>query len=387
MKVENNNKNERIIDPEQISKIDPYTISKIILLDGTILVVQKNMALIKEKSISQIQNNNDFGVSINIKLNQNSSNDNKAKNHFSYIEWDFPKSKNSNYSFYRNIHRDLKISKTDQKDSNNNVRDNIKESNINNKSNNYSFYESKHISKKNFGSDSKNIYGILIKNYDNYNYKEINDKDKTNIDNNINNKEKENKNQIQIINKIKEKDNGNEINNNKKNFIEENINNQEKKEEINNININVNNIDSNEKNQTPQKDKSKEPFNLKVSKEKLNFSEKIKLLKYSLFDYDSYCDSPRIKIDQNNNQENNGIKPLNIIINKSKNKNNDDINHQFNKLLTKFKKKKYLKNKSKDYNNYLTYKTYIKENNIYEGINPLKNIEQKNIKINMILII
>ena len=119
----------------------------------------------------------------------------------------------------------------------------------------------------------------------------------------------------------------------------------------------------------------------------MNFSEKIKLLKYSLFDYDSYCDSPRIKIDQNNNQENNGIKPLNIIINKSKNKNNDDINHQFNKLLTKFKKKKYLKNKSKDYNNYLTYKTYIKENNIYEGINPLKNIEKKKIIINMILII
>ena len=176
---EKNNKSEKPISPEEISKIDPYTISKIILLDGTVLSVQNNSSIIKDSSLNQLKNN-DYGATNNLKSNKIPNSNQKPKNSFSYIEWDFPKSKNRNNSYQRNIDNELKESKTEQKESNNNNREYSRDSafNKNRKSKNYSYYESKHISKKvnNLSNTtSKNNSASPMK--DNHNIKEINNKD------------------------------------------------------------------------------------------------------------------------------------------------------------------------------------------------------------------
>ena len=68
MKKENSNNKERPILPEEISKIDPYKISKIILLDGTILVVQNSSIINKGNPKKRYQNLN-IGAAINLKSN------------------------------------------------------------------------------------------------------------------------------------------------------------------------------------------------------------------------------------------------------------------------------------------------------------------------------
>ena len=156
---------------DEISKLDPFTISKIILIDGTILVVQSNYSSLRNNTNNNSKNNNNGGT-INLKLNQIQNSNKKSKNTFSYIEWDFPKSKFRNYSYQRNINDELAESKTEQNENNIKVKDNSRDSalNISRKNRNYSFYESKHISKKNNNNvsdmESKNTSGIFMKNED-----------------------------------------------------------------------------------------------------------------------------------------------------------------------------------------------------------------------------
>ena len=206
MKDENNNK-EKPITPDEISKLDPSTISKIILLDGTILSVQNNTSSFRN-NLNNGKNNSNMGGSINLKLNQIQYSNTKAKNTFSYIEWDFPKSKFRNYSNQRNIVYELAESKTEQNENNKIIKDNSRDSalNISRKNKNYSFYESKHVSKiykKNNNNvsdkESKNISGIFIKNEDNYNYKEINNKDNNENKESEKNEKNEKKLMIKII--------------------------------------------------------------------------------------------------------------------------------------------------------------------------------------------
>ena len=66
----------------------------------------------------------------------------------------------------------------------------------------------------------------------------------------------------------------------------------------------------------------------------MTFSEKIKLIKYGLLDYDSSFTG--LKTEENNIQKINKVKPLNIMIDKNKNRNEEDLDKQFNKLLNKF---------------------------------------------------
>lgn len=352
---EKNNKSEKPISPEEISKIDPYTISKIILLDGTVLSVQNNSSIIKDSSLNQLKNN-DYGATNNLKSNKIPNSNQKPKNSFSYIEWDFPKSKNRNNSYQRNIDNELKESKTEQKESNNNNREYSRDSafNKNRKSKNYSYYESKHISKKvnNLSNTtSKNNSASPMK--DNHNIKEINNKD--------NNTEKKG---------IEE--NNNKINNNlfKANLNKEEIK-IEKKEEIKNVNE--------KSNKSPHKQiKKEEVNNRKNNKDKLTFNEKIKMIKYGLLDYDSNLNDAGLKNEENNIQKINRIKPLNIIVDKNKNKNDEDISTQFNKLLTKFNENKNANKKQLDDNSYLAFKKSGKENNLNDEINRLNNYIQKN---------
>ena len=140
MKEEKSNNNEKSIMPEEISKIDPYIISKIILLDGTILVVQ-NSSILNNGNEANNNKKNDIGAENNLKSNQIPNSNKKQKNSFSYIEWDFPKNKRNN-SFQRNIENDLKVSKTEQNEDNN-KKENSRDSAINRsrKSKNYSFFE------------------------------------------------------------------------------------------------------------------------------------------------------------------------------------------------------------------------------------------------------
>ena len=377
-------KNDRIVEKsitkEEISRIDPNTIYKIILLDGSILIVQNNNSSIMGKNKNIIsKNKNDIGATNNLKFNQIPNSNKKNKNSFSYVEWDFPNTKNR--AFQRNLEEELLVSKTNddekEKNENNDIRDISRDSAINRniKSKNYSFYESKHISNKKIINnnisdiESKNS-SCFIKNDDNYNYKEINkDKNKKikeeekkdddiNLNNKINNNNniQSNTNKIEIIN----------INNN----IEKN--NKEKKDEFNNINNNTNNninININVNN-----DNNK-------NKDNLSFGEKIKLIKYGLLDYDNELNSNGLKSDDNNIQKINKIMPLNIIIDKNKNKNQEDINKQFNKLLNKFNESKNSSKKVCEDNSYLTYKTYGKENSsscLNDDINRLNNFIHKN---------
>ena len=200
---------EKTIKIEEIPKINPRTISKIILNDGTILVVETNLMENKENEIKSI---NDIGASDNLKTK-------KEKKLFSYVEWDFP---NTKKSYQRNsiselIGQNTNDNNNNEKNENINKRENSRDSAINRniKSKNYSFYESKHISnKKNNNNNSEIEYknsSCFIKND---NFKEI--------ENNINDGEKENEKNINNI------DNSS---NNK-------ISNIEKQEELVNININ-----------------------------------------------------------------------------------------------------------------------------------------------------
>ena len=176
---------EKTIKIEEIPKINPNTISKIILNDGTILVVEANSMKNKE---NELKNINDIGVDDNLKTK-------KEKKLFSYVEWDFP---NTKKLFQRNSISELIGQDTNdnnnEKNENNNKRDNSRDSAINRniKSKNYSFYESKHLSnKKNNNNNSEVEYknsSCLIKND---NFKEIenniNDGEKKENENNVNN--------------------------------------------------------------------------------------------------------------------------------------------------------------------------------------------------------
>ena len=359
MKEEKSNNNkEKPIMPEEISKIDPFTISKIILLDGTVLVVQ-NSSINKGNQKNHYQNL-DIGAAINLKSNQIQNSSKKQKNKSSYIEWDFPQSKYRNNSYQRNIGNDLMESKTEQNENSNTIKNNSRESAINRniRNKNYSYYESKHTKKKsnnNSDIELKNTSGFCKKEEKN-NFKEINNKE------NKENKEKENND---LVNK-------NNNNNNQENLEEiKNINNNENNNKNNKNNIKEN--DNNNNNNNIIKEKKEEISNKKTNKDNLSFNEKIKLIKYGLFDYDYDFNSTGLKNEENNIQKINKVRPLNIIIDKTKNKNDDDINIQFNKLLNKFNE-----NKNSNKKLYETNKIYGKDNNLNEDINKLNNLIHKN---------
>ena len=355
MKEEKNNNNEIEITPEEISNIDPLTISKIILSDGTILKVQKNASTMKE-NFNIFNENNEVGGTFNLKFNQIPNSSKKSKNTYSYVEWDFPKSKYRDSTYQRNKENKLGFeefeSKTEQIDNNNN-KDNSRDSaiNKNRKNKNYSYYESKHISKKNKKVSDKNQKNISDKNENNCNNKKLDNKD--NKENNIEgggDDKKEND----------KKGNDNKIENKKENT-----------EEIKNKNDNIDNKDKN--------NNKEEKINKKANKENLTFNEKIKMIKYGLLDYD--YNSSGLNNEENNIQKINKIRPLNIIIDKTKNKNDEDINTQFNKLLDKYNENKKSSKNINDTNNSRsknTYKAYGRDNNLNDDINRLNNYIHKN---------
>ena len=362
MKEGKNNSNEKSITIDDISKIDPNTISKIILLDGTILAVKNDSSSNKE-NFKKINENNDFGANINLKLNQIPGSNKKQKNSFSYIEWDFPKSNLKNHSFQRNIDNlgnHLIESKTELTENKTNVKDVSRDSAINRgrKSKNYSYYESKHTSKK--ANDFSNKI-VDSNTYNNFNFKNLND---FNINENKNNnsgildKNEENNNSTELRNKS----NADNKIQNKEIEIEENKNedNVEKKIEINN-------------------NKIEDLSNKKSNKDNLSFHEKIQMIKYGLLDYDNDINNKGLKNEENNIQKINKIKPLNIIIDKTKN-NNEDIDQQFNKLLYKFNEiRNTCNNKLNNDSNYLSYKkSQGKERNLNNNINRINNFANKN---------
>ena len=358
MKEEKNNINEKPITIDDIQKIDPSTISKIILLDGTILVVQIDFSINKE-NFKKINQNNDIGATFNLKLNQISYSNKKPKNSFSYIEWDFPNSKLKNHSFQRNIDnldKELIESKTELNENNNNAKDNSRDSAINRsrKNKNYSFFESKHTTKKIIENNNDNT-NINV----NLNHKNII------INNNVNNNISGNKNDNSGF--IKNDDNYNfkEINHKSDNHIE----NKEKEENKNN---NIINKDNNE----DVNNKIEEISNKKSTKDNMSFQEKIKMIKYGLLDYDYKPNNSGLKNEENNIQKINKVKPLNLIIDKSKNK-DDDINEQFNKLVNKFNEIKNTNKKLYDDNNYISYKNK-NDNNLNDNMNRMNNFVNKN---------
>ncbi len=110
---------EKLITIEDIPKINPNTISKIILVDGTTLLVQ-NESSVKNNQYSKKPNINiDTGATSNLKFNQIPNSNKKSKNRFSYIEWDFPNTKGKNHSFQRNLENELRVSRTEQNEENN----------------------------------------------------------------------------------------------------------------------------------------------------------------------------------------------------------------------------------------------------------------------------
>ena len=340
---------EKTIKIEEIPKINPKTISKIILNDGTILVVETNSMANKE---NELKNINDIGASDNLKTK-------KEKKLFSYVEWDFP---NTKKSFQRNSISELIAQNTNdnnEKNENNNKRENSRDSAINRniKIKNYSFYESKHLSNKKINNNNSEIEyknsSCFIKND---NFKEIetnnNDGEKKEIENNVNNVDNPTNNKISNIEKQEE-------------LVD--INNSEQKD----LNIkeqeNINNCSN------------------KNKKDNLSFGEKIKLIKYGLLENDTDFNSSLMGLkndekDNNSIQKINKIKPLNIDLDKNKNKNQEDINKQFNKLLQKFNENKKENNKKMfEDNSYLLYKTKGKDSSL-SGLNG--DINQLNNFIN-----
>ena len=344
------NKKDKIIEKtikiEEIPKINPSTISKIILNDGTILVVETNSMENKE---NELKNINDIGASDNLKTK-------KEKKLFSYVEWDFP---NTKKSYQRNsiselIGQNTNDNNNNEKNENINKRENSRDSAIkrNIKSKNYSFYESKHVSNKKKNNNNSEIEyknsSCFIKND---NFKEI--------ENNINDGEKENEKNINNI------DNSS---NNK-------ISNIEKQEEL----VNINNSEQKDLNIKEQENMNN--CSNKNKKDNLSFGEKIKLIKYGLLENDNDFNSSLMGLkndDKDNNiQKINKIKPLNIDLDKNKNKNQEDINKQFNKLLQKFNENKKENNKKMfEDNSYLLYKTKGKDSSLSglnDDINQLNN--------------
>jgi len=156
--MKENSKNiEKIISPEEVSNIDPMTISKIELLDGTIIKVQKY--ILKNKDIEKKeQNNKEIGAITNLKLNHISNSYKKPENTFSYKEWDFPVTTTKNLTFRKKLEElsniKLNIQEKQQFDQNiNSEGENMV--NCQMPRNNYSFYESKHVSSKNKDNKSK----------------------------------------------------------------------------------------------------------------------------------------------------------------------------------------------------------------------------------------
>ena len=98
-------------------------------------------------------------------------------------------------------------------------------------------------------------------------------------------------------------------------------------------------------------------------------------MKNGLLNYDS--DFTGLKNEENNIQKINKIKPLNFIIEKNKNKNEEDLEKQFNKLLNKFNENKTNK-KTYDDNNNFTFKSNGREINLNDDLNRLNNIIYKN---------
>ena len=354
---------EKLITIEDIPKINPNTIAKIILLDGTTLLVQKESSTVDEQKSKKQELNNDKSATDNLrfKLKQIPNSNEKPKNRFSYIEWDFPGARNNNHSFQRNLENDLRVSRTEQNEDNN-KKENSRDSaiNRNRRTKNYAFYESKHTSKKKENkenNESKNTSGLFVKNEENFNFKEI----ISNKDNNVP--------QIPKVEKENEKEKQeNKYNNNevkKINLMNDN-NNQKNKSEV----LNVKNNEKKEK-----KEKKEELNNNKKNKDNLTFSEKIKLIKYGLLDYDSSFTG--VKTEENNIQKINKVKPLNIMFDKNKNRNEEDLDKQFNKLLNKFNENKTNK-KTYDDNSYFANKNNGREINLNDDINRLNNIIHKN---------
>ena len=159
----NDTMKEKVITIEDIPKINPNTISKIILLDGTILLVQNNSSIANEQNTKKQKDNKEIGATTNLKISKIPNSNEKPKNRFCYIEWDFPNAKEKNRSFQRNLENELKAEQNEE----NNKKENSREIAKNRKSKNYSFLESKHTSKNKENKDnneSKNTSGIMINN-------------------------------------------------------------------------------------------------------------------------------------------------------------------------------------------------------------------------------
>jgi len=349
MKVEESKCNEKLITTEEIPKIDPNTIYKIILLDGTTLVVQNKASKFNDIVNDQSKDHNNIGGAINLKLNQiPNTSSKKPKGTFNYIEWDFPKANNRNNSYQRNLQNELKVSKTEQNENEQNEinikeKDNARESktNKNRKSKNYSFLESKHISQKG---------NKIIKVSENE--EKVPEKEEKNNLEEEGNDENKNYNNINNIDNIKEEKE------------------EEKRNDI--FSLTLNPERGKEKQNTKEIKEINEERKEKINKDNLSFNEKIKLIKYGLMDYGGF-DTNRLKNEENNIQQINKIKPLNIIIEKSKKINEEDINEQFNKLLNKFNENKSFNKKEGNEHSYYAYKSFPKENTFNNDINKYNN--------------
>ena len=242
------------------------------------------------------------------------------KKSFSYIEWDFPdsKPKNNNSQLKTDLSDKSNIKKEDEKaNENNNNVENDDNNNLNNNSK----------------TNSVNRKNNISKNYSFYESKSVSKKPKD----------------------IPVADGKNKSNNNVMKEIKVTKKDPKKTEE-------------NEKNASPQKEI------IPIEDEKVNFKEKIKLVRYG-FEFGDKNE----EVIENNIKKINKIKPLNIVRVSEKNK--EDINLQFNKLLNKFNENKNNNKKERDDNSYWSYKNHnTSMNNMNKGNNI--HINQLNYFIN-----
>ena len=244
----------------------------------------------------------------------------KKKNSFSYIEWDFPDSKsNDNHSQIKTELCNISNIKKEDEKTNENINEND-DNTVNNNS------KASSVNRKNNRS----------KNYTFYESKSVSKKTKD----------------------IPVDEGKNKCNNNVLKEVKVIKNDPRKTEE-------------NEKNASPKKEI------IQIENEKLNFKEKIKLVRYG-FEFGDKND----EVIEKNIKKINKIKPLNIV--KLTEKSKEDINSQFNKLLDKFNENKNSNKKERDDNSYLNYKNHntSMNNNMNKGNNI--QIDQLNYFINKI---
>ena len=318
MKESKNKRKIKIITPQEVSNIDPFTISKIELLDGTVIKVQKYIYVKKEiLKIDPISI--ESGAITNLKLNHISNSYKKPRPTYPNIEWDFPDSKTKNLSYVQNLEELSKINNS------NYVNINTEKDNRTNypfKKKNHSYYESKHIGSK------------------------------KNDNNKIEKNEQEAELKLDCINDKKE-----DIeNNNQENLTKEK---NSKKNIENNNPINKNN-------------------NL-TFKEKLN-KLKCGLSDNNLNTLSGINSISNDNKEENNIQKINKIKPLNFFVNKTKNRKPNDINIQFEQLVNKFNENKNIRQQKKEEKaeKYLNYKSNSNKINLNININKLNNLIQKN---------